>query len=142
MPETKRSRFRIRRVLITLVVIYLAWLTFLFFVQEKLLFPTWMANPRYEPAPGGYGVPIELLSGETVVRHLVRVAQTGTYAMPPARYYRIGQNVLGNLVANWTVNDKFDLLVGGRNLFDRNYQLVDGFPEQGRNFYLSLRARY
>lgn len=48
-----------------------------------------MERARYEPAPGGYAVPVETLAGEVVIRHLVRVAQTGTYAMPPARYYRM-----------------------------------------------------
>jgi iron complex outermembrane receptor protein len=32
--------------------------------------------------------------------------------------------------------------IGARNLFDANYRLVDGYPEQGRSFFASLRARY
>jgi alpha-2-macroglobulin len=35
----------------------------------------------------GYGVPVETLSGESVVRHLVRFAQTGRFTLPPVRYY-------------------------------------------------------
>lgn len=35
----------------------------------------------------GYGVPIETLRAESVVRHLVRFAQTGRFKLPPARYY-------------------------------------------------------
>jgi fermentation-respiration switch protein FrsA (DUF1100 family) len=40
-------------VLITLVVIYVAWLTLIYVAQDAILFPRWMANPRYEPAPAG-----------------------------------------------------------------------------------------
>ncbi len=35
----------------------------------------------------GYGVPVETLGGEVVVRHLVRFAQTGRFKLPPVRYY-------------------------------------------------------
>jgi uncharacterized protein YfaS (alpha-2-macroglobulin family) len=50
-----------------------------------------LERARFEDIPRGYAVPIESLAGETVVRHLVRVAQTGRFAMPPARYYRMYQ---------------------------------------------------
>ena len=30
---------------------------------------------------------------------------------------------------------------GARNLFDQDYQLVDGFPEEGRSFFVDLRMR-
>lgn len=67
---------------------------------------------------------------------------TSSSAITPARYYRTGSYALVNLTTSWTLNNHFDALLGGRNLLDRNYQLVDGFPEQGRNFYLSIRGRY
>ena len=40
-----------------------------------------------------YGVPVEVLNaGESIVlRHLLRVGQTGRFALPPARYYRMYQ---------------------------------------------------
>jgi outer membrane receptor protein involved in Fe transport len=30
---------------------------------------------------------------------------------------------------------------GARNLFDRNYALAVGFPQEGRSFTLSIRLR-
>ena len=50
-----------------------------------------LERARFEDMPRGYAVPIETLGGETVVRHLVRVAQTGRFVLPPARYYRMYQ---------------------------------------------------
>ncbi|MDR2925773.1 MAG: alpha-2-macroglobulin family protein [Azoarcus sp.] len=40
-----------------------------------------------------YGVPVEFLSanGNIVVRHLLRVGQSGRFTLPPARYYRMYQ---------------------------------------------------
>ena len=67
---------------------------------------------------------------------------TSSSAITPPRYYRTGSYVLINLAAGWTFNKHFDAQFGARNIFDRNYQLVDGFPEQGRNFYVSVRGRY
>jgi alpha-2-macroglobulin len=50
-----------------------------------------LERARFEDMPRGYAVPIETLSGATVVRHLVRVAQSGRFVLPPARYYRMYQ---------------------------------------------------
>lgn len=66
---------------------------------------------------------------------------TSSSLIAPPRYYETGSYVLANLVASVTVNEHFEVLVGARNIFDRNYQLVDGFPEPGRNYYLNFRAR-
>ncbi|WP_293403184.1 TonB-dependent receptor [Phenylobacterium sp.] len=66
---------------------------------------------------------------------------TSSSAINPPRFYKTGDYVLTNLSVQWTVTPKIDLVVGGRNLFDENYQLVDGFPEEGRSFFADLRMR-
>ena len=58
------------------------------------------------------------------------------------RYFRTGSYVQANLRADFEVIDGVELGVGARNLLDDSYQLVDGFPEQGRSFFASIRARY
>jgi iron complex outermembrane receptor protein len=58
------------------------------------------------------------------------------------RYYRTGSYVQANLRVDFDVNDAVTVGLGGRNLFDESYQLVDGFPEPGRSFFASVRARY
>jgi len=66
---------------------------------------------------------------------------TLTTASPPV-YYRTGSYVQANLRIDYTVLDGVEIGVGARNLFDDNYTLTDGFPEPGRSFFASVRARY
>jgi iron complex outermembrane receptor protein len=66
---------------------------------------------------------------------------TSSASISPARYYKTGAYGLINLAADWSVNDHVSLLAGAKNITDRNYVLVDGFPEEGRNFYVSLRLK-
>ncbi len=66
---------------------------------------------------------------------------TSSSLITPPRYYKTGDYVLANLAVQWSVTPKIDLVVGGRNLFDKDYQLVDGFPEEGRSFFADLRMR-
>lgn len=60
----------------------------------------------------------------------------------PIVYYRTGSYANAGLRVDVTVREGVDIGVGARNLFDQNYTLVDGFPEPGRSFYASVRARY
>lgn len=50
-----------------------------------------LERARFETTPSGYAVPVEDLSGEVTVRHLLRFAQAGRYALPPVRYTRMYQ---------------------------------------------------
>ncbi|AYJ85354.1 TonB-dependent receptor (plasmid) [Sphingomonas paeninsulae] len=60
----------------------------------------------------------------------------------PIVYYRTGSYMNGGLRVDLAVLDKVTVGVGVKNLFDDNYSLVDGFPEPGRSFFASLRAKY
>ena len=56
-------------------------------------------------------------------------------------YFKTGAFALMGLSADWRFADKFDLNVGAKNLFDQNYQLMGGFPEAGRTYFMELRFR-
>ena len=73
-----------------------------------------------------------------------RTTLASTTPTPPGipAYYRTGSYVQANLRIDFEVVDGVTIGIGGRNLFDDNYQLVDGFPEPGRSFFASARARY
>lgn len=66
---------------------------------------------------------------------------TSSSAINPPRFYQTGEYVLVNLAADWQTNDNLSLLATVKNIGDGDYTLVDGFPEEGRNYTLSLRWR-
>ncbi len=53
--------------------------------------PQPLGRARAEEQRDRYGVPVDRLEGSVTVRHLLRVAQAGRFALPPARYYRMYQ---------------------------------------------------
>ena len=57
-------------------------------------------------------------------------------------YYRTGGYVTAGLRLDYAITEQLTLGLGGRNLLDRAYTLTDGFPEPGRSFFASVRARY
>jgi len=54
-------------------------------------------------------------------------------------YFRTGHYVDVGLSADYDITAHLGFTVGARNLLDQNYQLVAGFPEPGRRYYLSVR---
>lgn len=57
-------------------------------------------------------------------------------------YSRMGGFVLANLDFDWQVTPKASLLFGARNLFDRNIELVEGYPEPGRVVFLTTQMKF
>jgi len=55
---------------------------------------------------------------------------------------RSGAFSLFNGLVSYRVWRYFSVEGGVNNIFDRNYQLVEGYPEAGRNYFVSLRYRY
>lgn len=60
----------------------------------------------------------------------------------PIVYYRTGAYVNAALKAEYELRRGTSISASVRNAFDRNYQLVDGYPEAGRSYQLSLKASY
>lgn len=66
---------------------------------------------------------------------------TSTTSSPPI-YYDTGSHIVANLRVDYEIREGLEIGVGARNLFDEYYVLTDGFPEAGRSFFASVRARY
>lgn len=60
----------------------------------------------------------------------------------PLAYYKTGSYLLVNLAADFEVTDNLTATLAAQNIGDQDYQLTDGFPEAGRSFYVSLRAKF
>lgn len=52
---------------------------------------------------------------------------------------RVPDYTLLNLYVSGKISKNFSLDAGLNNIFDRNYSLVEGYPEEGRNFFVTLR---
>jgi iron complex outermembrane receptor protein len=55
-------------------------------------------------------------------------------------YLRTGGYTLLDVSAQYAVRRNFDVVLGFKNLTDRNYELAWGFPQPGRTFYVKTRA--
>ncbi|MXR32175.1 alpha-2-macroglobulin [Pseudomonas sp. PICF6] len=51
--------------------------------------PTSLEKARFEPGQMGYAVPLDALSGELRLRHLVRFSQKGQFSLPPVRFTQV-----------------------------------------------------
>jgi iron complex outermembrane receptor protein len=115
------------------------------YIHRKLTDPT---NPAFRPQ----GVPDWKLFAYANWRPLPKltIRPNVEYAdqrwtvttTTPLAYYKTGSYALLNLSADYAVTDKVTVTVAGQNLGDRNYQLTDGFPEAGRTFHASVRAKF
>lgn len=57
-------------------------------------------------------------------------------------YTKMGGFGLANLSASWEVSEQATVNFGVRNIFDRDYAVVEGFPEPGRSFFLASELRF
>jgi uncharacterized protein YfaS (alpha-2-macroglobulin family) len=51
--------------------------------------PTALEKARFEPGQMAYAIPVDALSGELRLRHLVRFSQKGQFNLPPVRYTQV-----------------------------------------------------
>ncbi len=70
-----------------------------------------------------------------------RLSEAAVQPEDPAAiaYSRMGGFALANLDFDWQETQQTSVIFGVRNIFDRDYALVEGFPEPGRSFFLTTR---
>ena len=57
-------------------------------------------------------------------------------------YVQIGSYALVNLNLDYRINDQWSASFAGKNLTDEYYELADGYPDPGRQFYANIRANF
>lgn len=57
-------------------------------------------------------------------------------------YVQTGEYALLNLKLEYQLRRDWDVSLSARNLLDKNYQLVDGYPQEGRNFLVATRFKF
>lgn len=57
-------------------------------------------------------------------------------------YSRVPGFGLLNLDMDWQVTEQANIVFGLRNILDKNYALVEGFPEAGRSMFLTTRLTF
>lgn len=63
-------------------------------------------------------------------------------ASPTYAYTKMPGFALANFSASWQVSERAAVDFGIRNVFDRDIQVVEGFPEAGRSFFLTSQIRF
>jgi iron complex outermembrane receptor protein len=58
------------------------------------------------------------------------------------RYFDVPSCAVLNAKVSWNVAGRLDVDLSGLNLTDRNYWVVDGYPESGRVVRLSASYRF
>ena len=53
-----------------------------------------------------------------------------------------GRYTLWNTVVNYDINDTFKTYIKLNNVFDKNYQTIDGYGTEGRAVYVGLKATF
>lgn len=65
-----------------------------------------------------------------------------TEDVPGGGFVRTGEYLLVGAKVEYAISGAWDVSLSGRNLLDQDYALVDGYPQEGRNFVVSTRYRY
>jgi iron complex outermembrane receptor protein len=81
-------------------------------------------------------------TGNTQTSGLCPSAAGRTLATARPNFTDIGSYALLNFRADYDWTENFSTAVGVTNLLDQNYSLADGFPEPGRQFYATARAKF
>lgn len=91
----------------------------------------WQATDRFSVAPS-----IEMASS--------RLSESAQQPADPTQvaYTRNSGFGLANLDFEWQATDTEAVVFGVRNLFDKNYELVEGFPEAGRTIFVTTSVNF
>lgn len=55
---------------------------------------------------------------------------------------KVGGFATAGLKLRYAPSKNFEIAAGVANIFDKNYELAEGYPEEGRNYYLTLTTKF
>ncbi|WP_448192611.1 TonB-dependent receptor plug domain-containing protein [Azospirillum sp. sgz301742] len=82
------------------------------------------------------------VEGLHIVPSVEAVSSVWTSNTAQTLYYRTGAHAIANLKVSYEVVKGFTAEAVVRNITDRNYQLIDGYPEEGRSFFVGARYQF
>ncbi|WP_428827404.1 TonB-dependent receptor plug domain-containing protein [Azonexus sp. IMCC34842] len=82
------------------------------------------------------------ISGLTVIPALEHASDRWSSKAVGTGYVKTGAYDLLSLKLEYLLMRDWSVSLTGRNLTDKNYQLVDGYPQEGRNFVLATRFQF
>jgi iron complex outermembrane receptor protein len=95
--------------------------------HEAFLYLAWDALPNLTITPS-----LQLASDRN------SIVSSGT----TRTYVETGSYALVNIQAEYRFNENVSAAIGGTNLTDENYELAEGFPEAGRQFFANARVKF
>lgn len=103
--------------------------------HQAFLYLAWQATDKLTLTPS-----LELASDRNSL--VTNSTSTLLASNPMPNYVKIGSYALLNLQAEYAFNENFTAAIGATNLLDQDYQLAEGFPEPGRQFFANVKAKF
>ena len=95
------------------------------------------------PKVEAYSSRYSTLGGNNMVNAAVRVHGNGIgTGVGMQDGTKIGGFATAGLKIQYQPTDALEISVGVDNIFDKNYQLAEGYPEEGRNYFLTLSTKF
>lgn len=94
------------------------------------------------PKVEAYSSRYSTLGGNNMVNGAVRTSGKPGTGIGMRDGAKIGGFATAGLKVKYQPFDALEISAGVDNIFDKNYQLAEGYPEEGRNYFLTLTTKF
>lgn len=94
------------------------------------------------PKVEAYSSRYSTLGGNNMVNGAVRTSGKPGTGIDMRDGTKIGGFATAGLKVKYQPFDTLEISAGVDNIFDKNYQLAEGYPEEGRNYFLTLTTKF
>lgn len=114
--------------------------------KHKLtMYGDWRVTEEFSVIPTieAYSSRYSTIGGNNMVNGAVQTAGTsvGT-GIGQVDGVKIGGFMTAGLKLRYAPSGNFEITAGVANIFDKNYELAEGYPEEGRNYFLTLTTKF